>query len=594
MPFVFANPAGFWALLGIPAILLIHFLQRQSRSLSISTLFLLERIDRRSLKGRKVDRLRNSIPLWLQLLCVLVLTWLLTEPRWLRGNAIHPIVFVVDSSASMEALRTEAADAIAKETASFSRSSGEIALTVMESHPDGETIFSSDSDRGLAESIDSWQPAASAHSPEEALRVGRSVAGSDGTLVYVTDHTEPSPGFGAKLLSVGEKIDNVGFAGSTVDTSGDEPIWRATVRNYSSESQSRNWFAATGEQRISARPVTLAAGETRTLSGAFPEGTDRIQLALEPDRFTRDDNLFLVVPEPKPIITASAVSRNVADLTSNIIESLENAPRAESGEQLDLMFSTYNPLQPTELPAVAVVFLDQDSVPKEFFRGTVVASNHPLTDELAWQGLIARSTPSIPVEDSDTVLLWQGERPLVILRESPDVQQLIFNFDVAHSNAARLPAFVITIHRFVDRIRERKVAPVTANTELRQPLSLSFEQSGGSSELSISTNSGSQTFPLDRAGFLRAPATPGFYQVSQGDQLLLNAAANFADTREADFSEANSFSDLDEVPAAVVKKQTRPDPMWQVWLVVLTAVVVICWWVLQRPERPRQSSNSTA
>jgi len=591
MPFVFANPVGFWALLGIPAILLIHFLQRQSQTLSISTLFLLERIDRRSLKGRKLDRLRNSIPLWLQLLCVLILTWLLTEPRWLRGNAIHPVVFVVDSSASMGAFREEASEAITKAAANFSKSSGEIALTVMESHPGGETLFSSDSDDGLGAALEKWRPASSDHSPEEALRVGRSVAGANGTLVFVTDHTELTPGFGAKLLSIGEKIDNVGFAGATVDAEGDEPVWRATVRNYSDESQTRDWFAATSGQRTSSRPITLAAGETRTLSGAFPDGTDRIQLALAPDQFTRDDILFLIIPKPKPIITASTVAANIADLTAEISGSLENAPPAKSGDVPDLIFATYNPLEPTELPAVGVAFLNQEAVPNEFFKGAIIASNHPLTRDLAWQGLIARSTPSIPVEDLDTTLIWQGDRPLVILRETPVVQQLIFNFDVAHSNAARLPAFIVMIHRFVDRIRERKIASVSTNTELRQSLDLAFDRSNDAPPLNFLTGNERQSISLDRSRFLRAPETPGFYKIEQGEQLLLDGAANFADTREADFSKAESFSDLGELPEAVVKKQTRPDPMWQIWLIIATIVLLASWGVLQRPERQQRAAN---
>lgn len=593
MPFVFANPAGFWALLGIPAILLIHFLQRQSQPLSISTLFLLENIDRRSLKGRKIDRLRNSLPLWLQLLCVLLLTWLLTEPRWLRGNVVHPIVFVLDSSASMEAFREEAAEAIGESVANFSKSSGEIALTLMESHAVGETLFSSDSASGLDAALAAWRPAAGAHSPEEALRVGRSVAGADGTLVYVTDHTEPSPGFGAKFLSVGEAIENVGFAGSTVDSSDEEALWRASVRNYSSESQTRDWFAATDGQRTSARAITLAAGETRTLSGAFPEGTDRIQLALAPDRFSRDDTLFLVIPKPKPIVTASTVAPGIAELTSEIVDSLENAPEAESGDTLDLVFTSYNPLQPQDLPSVAVVFLDQEAVPKEFFGGSVVASNHPLTEDLAWQGLIARSTPSIPADDRDTTIVWQGDRPLVILRETPAVQQLIFNFDIAHSNASRLPAFIVVIHRFVDRIRDRKIAPVAANTELRQSLSLAFDASGEAPPLEISTDSGSRTIPLERARFLRAPDSPGFFRVGQGEQLLIDAAANFADTREADFSDAAAYSDIGDLPTAAVRKRTRPDPYWQIWLVGTVAVLLFSWWVLQRREtRPTPASQT--
>ncbi len=584
MPFVFANPAGFWALLGIPAILLIHFLQRQSQTLSISTLFLLERIERQSLKGRKIDRLRNSIPLWLQLLCVLVLTWLLTEPRWLSGNAVHPVVFVVDSSASMAAFQEETEKAITGEASAFFQRQDGIALTVMESHPDGETLFSGASDSGLSDAIGDWQPSAGAHSSEETLRVGRSIAGSEGTLIFVTDHTEPSPEFGAKLLSVGSEIENVGFAGFLIDTSGDEPIWRTTVRNYSTEAQTRNWFAAFGGQRSSERSIALEAGETRTLSGAFPAGSDRIQIALEPDRFERDDTLYLVVPRQKPLLTRSVVAEDVTELTTSIIESLENAPLSESDETPDLWFATYNPLQPTELPDVAVIFLNQESVPKEFFQGAVVASNHPLVENLNWQGLIARSTPSLPIAESDTALVWQGDHPLAVLRERPGTQQLIFNFDVAHSNAARLPAFVVMIHRFADRIRERKIAPVADNVDLRQPLTLALDRTGGSPGLTLTTGSTTQTISPNRASFLRAPRIPGFFRVEQGDQLLLDGAANFADTREADFSRAGSFSDVGDVTATVRKKQTRADPVWQIWLVGVAAIVLLSWWMLRREE----------
>ena len=97
MPIVFANPLGFLALLGIPAILLIHLLQRQSQKFPISTLFMLDAIDRQSLKGQKLDRLRNSVPLWLQLLSVLVLTWLLIQPLWTRESQVQQIVIVIDN-----------------------------------------------------------------------------------------------------------------------------------------------------------------------------------------------------------------------------------------------------------------------------------------------------------------------------------------------------------------------------------------------------------------------------------------------------------------------------------------------------------------
>ncbi|MEX2581164.1 MAG: BatA domain-containing protein [Verrucomicrobiales bacterium] len=577
MPLVFANPAGFWALLGIPAILLIHFLQRQSRSLPVSTLFLLERVERQSLRGRKLDRLRHSVPLWIQLLCVLILTWLLAEPRWLRGDSVHPVVVVVDSSASMEAFHEQATEKIAGEIKGLVIRDGQIVLSAMESHPGGDILYRGDSADELAAALADWRPFSSKHSPEEALRVGRSVAGSEGTLVYLTDHPEPSPPFGAKLFSVGEPIDNVGFAGLTVDTSGDEPVWRATVRNHASTEQIRDWSAAVNERRTDPRSIVLAPGETRTLSGSFPEGTNRIRLALEPDRFTRDDHLYVVIPKPKPLVVANAAAAGAEELATEIVDSLENVQAASDGETPDLALATYNPLQPTVPPTTSIVFLHQEAVPNEFFDGPLVAANHPIVRDLNWQGLIARSTPSVPAADEDVPLLWQGERPLIVLRETNALRQLIFNFDVAHSNAAHLPAFIVLVHRFVGRVRDRKIGPVAANTDLRQALSPAFDQTEGAPELTLVAGDGRRTIPLDRARFLRAPGNPGFFRVAQGDRILFDGAANFSDTREADFSSAASFSDLRNLPEAVVRKQTRPDPWWQAWIVAVLGLLLVCW-----------------
>ncbi|MFM2169920.1 MAG: hypothetical protein RI957_149, partial [Verrucomicrobiota bacterium] len=78
----FANPAGLWALLGIPVVVLIHFLQRKAQIIPVSTLFLLEKTQREASSGRHFDRLTQSVPLWMQMLAVALLTWLLVEPRY--------------------------------------------------------------------------------------------------------------------------------------------------------------------------------------------------------------------------------------------------------------------------------------------------------------------------------------------------------------------------------------------------------------------------------------------------------------------------------------------------------------------------------
>ncbi|MEZ7956525.1 MAG: hypothetical protein QMC23_07575 [Rubritalea sp.] len=49
----------------------------------------------------------NSIPLWLQLLIVLLITWLLVQPRFVKSNSTQRIAIVLDSSASMSVFTEE-------------------------------------------------------------------------------------------------------------------------------------------------------------------------------------------------------------------------------------------------------------------------------------------------------------------------------------------------------------------------------------------------------------------------------------------------------------------------------------------------------
>ncbi len=101
----FGNPLGFLALAGIPAVLFIHLLQVRSRLVRVTTLFLLEPRAFERESGRKIERLRTPLLLWLQLLAVVAATWLLVEPRWLREDTTLRVVLVVDGSASMSAYR---------------------------------------------------------------------------------------------------------------------------------------------------------------------------------------------------------------------------------------------------------------------------------------------------------------------------------------------------------------------------------------------------------------------------------------------------------------------------------------------------------
>ena len=192
---------------------------------------------------------------------------------------------------------------------------------------------------------------------------------------------------------------------------------------------------------------------------------------------------------------------DASEMVRTIIESLDNAPLlrppAESSESVppDLLIATYNPLKPRPLPPVGIVLLDQQYAPKEFFQGPIVAANHPFVQNLNWQGLIAKSTASVPLKGYDVPLLWQGDRTLVLLRQSSEVNQLIFNFDVGQSNAQRLPSFVIMINRFVNQLRYDKVALERNNLELNQQIQVAVKTGDDALDILIDSSGATQTVP---------------------------------------------------------------------------------------------------
>ncbi|MCB1066333.1 MAG: hypothetical protein KDN20_25870, partial [Verrucomicrobiae bacterium] len=204
-------------------------------------------------------------------------------------------------------------------------------------------------------------------------------------------------------------------------------------------------------------------------------------------------------------------------------------------------------------------------------------------------------TPGIPREDDDTILVWQGDRALIFLRTTEGVRQLCFNFDLATSNAPRIPAFIVLLHRFVADLREQKIIVEAENFEINQPLSVAYatgeeiptELTKTETTVFLAQNSsGTETIPLARARLMRAPDKPGFFEIRQGNEtpgLLLQAAAHFADTREADLRLAATRSDLDGVEGSLVQQHTERDANWPLWLLILLAVLLASWYYINRP-----------
>jgi hypothetical protein len=531
--FFLANPAGLWALIGLPIVLLIHLLQRNARRLPASTLFLLDRLAPESVTGRRLDWIRNSIPLWLQLLGVLLLTFLLIEPRWVNRTAVQRIAVVLDSSASMSAFRARVEREVPQRMRDAIAARGaRTEWLVLGSDPRAGALYHGENVEAAIAAFGRWKTDAGTHDWSTAFRTAsRFIAGGGWMLVVSDRQLEVPPA--AELLALGEPIGNCGWLG--LDFQRDTKIVRALAKNHGASVQRRRWsFEAGGVRRegeITIEPQTAAVIEVE-----WPENATSAEFRLEPDGFGFDDRMPVVLPERKRLTVH--VTGGDEQIWNRILSAEPGLDRVESNG--DVQFTAVGAAEPA---GNAIVF-GPGALPSAPFRtGAIVPERDPLTEGLSWQGLVAKAGAAIPVEPGDRVLVWEENIPLVFVRSRPGAQQLVFAFDVTGSNASRMPGFFLMVHRFLDQIRASKVAPETKNVELNQRLEIAFGPEPAPISM-IRDGSAPELLTREAASLLRAPANPGFFEVRQGENALLRAAASFGDVREADFREATTIRSL--------------------------------------------------
>lgn len=593
-----ANPAGLWALLGLPVVLLIHFLQRKAVVIPVSTLFLLEKTQRESASGRRFDRLMNSVPLWMQLLGVILLAWVLAEPRYQKARSVQRIAVVLDSSASMSVSKDALAARLLAALPELKGLATEAHYTLLESTPGSTRLYAGSSATELAGALRDWNPRGGLTDPAPALRLARSLVSRDGIVVYGTDSPLDNPPFDSRVLSVASPVDNVGFTGVRFERKEGALVWQALVRNYSPQATERTWTLEDASGRRSEPAVIrLEPGAIATLQAAFPAGSPAARVALSPDAFALDDTLPLVPPQPKALRLFTATGEAFKGLVQRLVRALEAVEPVSDAAQADLTLVRYDPLDPLLPAGNAVVFVHDESRSGQYLRGGIIPERHPLIDGLNWQSLLVRETIELERQPADDVLLWQGERALVFLQKNapaagPAATRLCFNFDLGLSNAERLPAFAVLLHRFAESIRRNKVAPESAILETNQPVTIATLPGPDPPRLTATftpVGSPAATKPLTSGSF-PAPADPGFLQVKQGDTVLLDAAVCFGDTREADFSQCAPADTLAGTGGSALERHTEEDHWWRLWFILLLAALLVSWHFTRDRQQPRSPS----
>lgn len=568
-----SQPAGLWALLALPAILLIHCLQERTRRVRVSTLFLLERVRPESVSGSRFDRLRSSLPLWLQLLAAVILAWILAEPRWISQKSRQTVAVVLDSSASLSAFHERLSKQLANTLGRWNKVAARTDWHLLESDPRKPPLYTGQSLAELLSSLHEFQPILGTHAPDDALQAARALVKESGLVLFVTDHEVTVPS-GMGLLAVGEPIDNLGLTGFATKPDGQGGFhWEALAHNHSSKPLERNWrLIRRGEDGSTSEApeqrLHLAPQQTLTLKGELPKGTERVELRLGDDRFALDNTLFFVRPTERPVRVALRLSDVSAALFRKMIAAMPGVELVDAlMAQPDLEIAVLG----TKVSGHAILVPGEAFDKQDLDPAWTVADEHRLTRDLNWMGLLTPTPVEMEAQSGDQPLLWKGPRPLAVFRAEGQRRELRLAWRLNDSNAERSPAVLILLQRFLEEIRLTKKTPWSENFETRQALPVPEDFA-----LQVQAEKGE---PIAES---RAPEQPGFFVAKLEDKPLITGAASFADVREGDFSSAKEVDTAEALRVESAMRQSEEDPWWPLWLLAILACLLGSWAVKSR------------
>ena len=560
----FTNTTAFWALLAIPLITAIHFLQHKTKTQATATLFLLEALAPEAHEGNAWDRLRISRSFWMQILAVLLLTWVLAAPVWPGKGSGQTVVFILDDSANMAPFRQEAVNAVSEDMDTILRCGIPVTWVLMGSRASGQPLYRGPSVRQALRALDLWQPREGTHDLAPALRTATAVAGPTGITRLITSTARRVPA-GQSARGVGKPLENAGFAGITPVEAAGPGHWRIAVKNNSPSPLRSEISIHTESGRPPARrSLFLNPGTVTEFEYSLPPESGKAVLRLPTDAFPADNELLLVRSAPAPVAVSMEIPEKSGKIFRNIINSLPGFSPVPDGSDPDLLLLE-GKTENASPPGKAAIIFAASGKPS---YGAVTAERHPLTDGLNWSGLLIPSIGSMKPGEKAGVLLWQGESPLAWV----DGKRLFLNWPWEKSNADRVPAPLLMTRRFMQSVQEN--LPGTHYGNLPGGTLLSMPAGGKL----IQTMPGGERRETVFNG--RLPEETGYGEIfppGEGKTPLFQGSVWFSDARMGDFSHCSTFDTGLPQPHEEALRHMKRDPLASLWLALAFLALILSW-----------------
>jgi len=453
----FTAPLGLLALLGIPAVVVLHLYRRRLRERRAAAVFLFAGARLVTDAGRRRTRLLRTPSLWFECLMALAIALWLAGPSF-GGMAARHVVFVLDDSASMQAGAADLALAAVRERVSALRSQDRV--SVLRTGPGSEILVgprSLPSEVGVA--LLRYRPSRPRHDPGPTLDLARELASNRGEVVFCTDEAAPYRASDITVLALGTAVPNAAIltAQRFRRGSGDEELHLRIARFGALFETGISVHA--GEVELLRRVVDLTAG-TGDLALVLPPGTGAVRLELADDALAIDNTAWLL---PEPVRTVQ-VCDLLTDETRERLE-LDRVFAALSGHALDAdplraqLVLAEQPGHP--LAGQTEVVIDPGLGERDGWRGPfVVDRGHAWLTGLHLHGVVWLAGKDNP---PGRVLAAVADRTLLSEEFVGAGRRLWINLDSGAGNVMRSPDWPLLFSNLLDACRDEVPGPVHTN-----------------------------------------------------------------------------------------------------------------------------------
>lgn len=466
----FAHPAALWLLALLIPIVLLYLLKQKRREVEVPSVLLWKQAIQDLRAHTPFQKFRSSLLLLLQILIIVLLTAILSEPYLSRGiQQSQRVLLVLDASASMKA-RDARPDR-------FSAAKDELVKILDSLSPSTEVMLITFSSRAsvllpFTRNINSIKNALSSTKPQD-------VAGRWDELSLLLNpllKTNPHPrviiasdfagmppdlaerlGFDPRV--VGSSGENLGIVRAVLQPMPDNPdkqLLFYQFKNFGSRTSTVDLKISSGDSLIDAFQTTLSAGkqEDRTMELTIVRPSQlRIEIA-NTDSFPLDNDFVLPSKPAEPI----AVNVQIKD--PFLVKALQALPNVRQEEHASIQISA------KEINGPGIVFL---AAMPTASSGEVIQWNasHPVLrfiNPRLWH-LTHVSTMKVPVQG--TVLLETREGPVGYALETVKGRQIVFGFALSDSNLYLRAGFPVFLQNALDWIHAgmKNSQPVYTNTE---------------------------------------------------------------------------------------------------------------------------------